>query len=100
SACWRPGPTPRSRCVGGDCGECPGCKEREGKRRDRARRRALKKGAHKTEPVLRRKVFDRDGWRCHLCGQPTNKSAVVPHPKAPTLDHVIPLSAGGDHTYA
>jgi 5-methylcytosine-specific restriction endonuclease McrA len=24
----------------------------------------------------------------------------VPHPKAPTIDHIIPLSAGGDDTKA
>jgi 5-methylcytosine-specific restriction endonuclease McrA len=25
---------------------------------------------------------------------------VVPHPKAPTIDHIVPLSAGGDDTKA
>jgi len=25
------------------------------------------------------------------------RNAVVPHPKAPTIDHVIPLSKGGTH---
>ncbi len=47
------------------------------------------------------RVFDRDGWRCQLCGKDT-----PPHrrgtryPNAPELDHRVPMSKGGGHTYA
>ncbi len=44
-------------------------------------------------------VFERDDWTCGICGEPTERGAVVPDPRAPTLDHVIPLSRGGHHTY-
>lgn len=51
------------------------------------------------ERVNRRRVFERDGWRCQICRRMTDRTAVVPHPRAPTLDHIVPVTAGGDHTY-
>ena len=39
-------------------------------------------------PVTRRAVFGRDGHRCQYCGGP-----------AESLDHVVPRSRGGDHTW-
>lgn len=51
------------------------------------------------EPINRRKVFERDKWRCQLCG---GKIRVTDewHPKQATIDHIVPLALGGDHTYA
>ena len=66
---------------------------------DRDRRRMLKRNAY-VEDVWRSKVYERDGWKCQLCGKALKRDAVVPHPKAPTLDHIIPLSKGGTHEYA
>jgi 5-methylcytosine-specific restriction endonuclease McrA len=43
------------------------------------------------------KVFEADGYRCHLCRRLTLRNTVVPHPRAPTVDHVIPLARGGTH---
>lgn len=40
-------------------------------------------------------VADRDGWLCHLCGGPVDPSASAPHPKAASVDHVLPLRRGG-----
>ena len=48
--------------------------------------------------VSRHRVFERDKWTCQLCGKRVNRKATAPHPHAPTLDHVIPLSEGGEHT--
>jgi len=47
-------------------------------------------------------IFERDGWRCQIpgCGRRVKRTAVAPHPLAPTLDHIIPRSEGGDHTRA
>jgi 5-methylcytosine-specific restriction endonuclease McrA len=61
------------------------------------RRKARQKGA-RVERVYRRRVFERDGWRCGICGGKTLKKAKHPHPKAPVLDHIIPLSKGGEHS--
>jgi len=35
--------------------------------------------------------------RCHICNKAVKRDAVVPHPLAPTIDHVIPLAVGGTH---
>lgn len=42
-----------------------------------------------------RSIFERDSWRCHLCAKPVMRDATVPHPLAPTIDHLIPVSMGG-----
>lgn len=49
------------------------------------------------EPVFRARVFERDGWVCQLCGDPVDRDAAVPHPRAVTIDHVVPLARGGKH---
>jgi 5-methylcytosine-specific restriction endonuclease McrA len=44
-------------------------------------------------------VLERDGWRCHLCGYMTRKAMRgTYHPKAPELDHIVPISKGGEHS--
>jgi 5-methylcytosine-specific restriction endonuclease McrA len=45
-------------------------------------------------------IVERDGYRCGLCCTLVTMSKVIPHPKAPTIDHIVPLSAGGDDTKA
>jgi 5-methylcytosine-specific restriction endonuclease McrA len=45
--------------------------------------------------VRRAEVFVRDAWVCLICGLPTVKARAVPHPLAPTVDHVVPLCRGG-----
>lgn len=69
-------------------------------RQDKARRqRALKRGAT-VEMVHAGKVFDRDGWRCQLCGCKTPKAKRGTYDNdAPELDHIMPLSKGGEHSY-
>lgn len=63
------------------------------------RRRAKKFGCL-YEPVSKLKVFERDGWRCYLCGCATPRHlSGTAEPSAPELEHVVPLSAGGDHSY-
>jgi 5-methylcytosine-specific restriction endonuclease McrA len=63
----------------------------------RARRLGLER-----EIVHRNKVFERDKWRCNHCQckcvRPTAKTAN--NPNSATLDHIIPISRGGPHTYA
>jgi endogenous inhibitor of DNA gyrase (YacG/DUF329 family) len=44
-------------------------------------------------------VFERDGWRCHMCGVKTPKKLRGTYEdNAPELDHIIPLAAGGEHS--
>ena len=51
------------------------------------------------ERVDRYKVFERDGWLCMICLMPVDRDAVWPDPKSVSLDHIVPLSRGGGHTY-
>lgn len=63
--------------------------------------RARKTGAA-VERVHRLKVFARDRWTCQLCGRHTPRRLLkdFKHPHAPTLDHIVPISRGGGHTWA
>ena len=49
------------------------------------------------EPINIPSIFGRDRYRCGICGEQTNPFAKVPDPRAPTLDHIIPVSKGGPH---
>lgn len=72
----------------------------EAKRTARKARKARLRGVQ-VEPVNPTRVFERDGWRCHLCGGKTVKGRRGSyHPKAPELDHIVPLAKGGPHSYA
>lgn len=33
---------------------------------------------------------------CAICGLPVDKSLKSPHPLSPSVDHIIPISKGGD----
>lgn len=43
-------------------------------------------------------IYDRDGWVCGLCRKPIDPALTWPDPGSASLDHVLPLAAGGDHT--
>jgi 5-methylcytosine-specific restriction endonuclease McrA len=43
-------------------------------------------------------VFTRDEWICGLCNLPVDRALRWPDPLSPSLDHVIPLVAGGEHS--
>jgi len=62
----------------------------------KARRRAVKRLAF-VAPVYRTRIFKRDKWTCQLCGKKVKRDAVAPHPRSPSLDHILPLSLGGTH---
>ena len=72
------------------------CCKRYGGRAGRAVRRARLRGVAR-ENIRPEEIFKRDSWRCHICGEPVERREQVPHPLAPTLDHVIPIALGGDH---
>ena len=65
-----------------------------------SRNRLTKKRTNFVERVFRSKVFRRDHWICQLCGDPTSSKWTPNDPWAPTLDHIIPIAAGGEHSYA
>lgn len=98
------------------CGECPtlfrrpygshrtvfcshACFKKNKNRRGRERRRALARGvsSERVDPI---KVFERDKWSCQICGVKTPRKLRGSYDdKAPELDHVMPISLGGAHSY-
>lgn len=57
------------------------------------RRAAIQGGDH--EPYDPADIFQRDRWRCQLCHRKLSAKP-YPHPKSATIDHIVPLSQGGD----
>lgn len=54
----------------------------------------------KCEHVDPFRVFIRDGWRCQLCGKKLKKENRGSIKEvAPELDHIVPISRGGEHSY-
>lgn len=43
-------------------------------------------------------IFERDRWRCWICGKRIGKKLRYPHPRSASIDHEVPLSLGGDDT--
>lgn len=46
-------------------------------------------------PEDRLAIYERDGWTCQLCGEPTSRRYSSSDPLSPTLDHRVPYSLGG-----
>ena len=55
-----------------------------------SRRRARVKKSYQ-EKVDRLKIAERDKWICHICGKKVNR-------KNMSIDHLIPISQGGEHS--
>jgi hypothetical protein len=102
-------PAPSSRGVCRSCGAvaehfvCDSCQQvklREARRRWKARKR----GAAQAEPYTLAQVAERDGWVCQLCrgehGKVRRKRRWNSDPQGASIDHVVPLSKGGDDTLA
>jgi hypothetical protein len=81
------------------CDTCHDLADAEQRRRAKRQRKARQRGA-RCEPYTLAEVAKRDHYHCGLCRKRVAMSRLVPHPKAPTIDHVIPLDAGGDDVKA
>lgn len=118
----RPGTaTPISFCSCGECGVsfvsrglrprrwCSDtCARRSARRTRRHRERASGVRRHRgrvgrsavVEQFSTREIAERDGWRCHICGKKVPDRLYKSRPLDPTLDHLVPVSVGGDHVKA
>ena len=83
----------RRRFCSVECGKC------YNGRIHKRKRRAEKKGNGPFHNIDPREVFERDSWTCGLCGKRVNRRLKFPNPRSASLDHIIPLSRGGPHTY-
>jgi Restriction endonuclease len=82
-------PSTRKRCD--DCRDAVLREHYQGKNR---RRRAVKRQAD-TEPYTLAEIAERDRYRCQLCRRKVNMQLKSPHPRSPSIDHVIPIVEGG-----
>lgn len=82
------------------------CCSRNRATRKTDKRRLRHSRAYKKDIPLR-KLYERDGGTCYLCGRATSfddytvnaDGYVVLGESYPTRDHVVPLAAGGEHTW-
>jgi 5-methylcytosine-specific restriction endonuclease McrA len=69
----------------------------EASRGDNHRRRvALHSGI--VEKFIDTEIFERDDYICQICFEPIYPFLRWPDPLAASLDHIIPISKGGNHT--
>lgn len=50
------------------------------------------------EKFDRFEIFERDNWICGICGEKVNRDLKHPNPLSASLDHIIPISRGGEHS--
>lgn len=95
------------------CPECRDVKYREKQRRkhgtlcERTRYANAKANGYIDWSISLDKLIQRDNGVCALCGQPVDPSAYhitsegyfVAHGAYPSIDHIVPLSRGGTHTW-
>ena len=81
------------------CAECKAAAHRKRVRIEKAARKARIRGRRR-DPIDPIAVFERDGWRCYLCGIATPKEMRGTHePSAPELEHKLAIANGGTHTW-
>lgn len=70
------------------CRDCNSTKRKEAKK--------MHKGG--VSKAKRNRIYERDNYTCQLCGEPLRMDKLNtlgtprPHPKSPTVDHIIPIS--------
>lgn len=74
------------------------CCRRSGNRNASHRRRKREKASTNREVIRLYVLANRDGWTCQICGQRVNRLSVG-WPDGPSVDHIVPLSKGGEHNY-
>ena len=71
--------------------------------KDSHRHRAKKYGCEYDPAVTLKKLIERDGLRCRICGGMCNPDdhewTEYFGPSSPTIDHIKPMALGGSHTW-
>lgn len=73
---------------------------RTGKGTEAVHRYQARKRAGEYERFNNREVFERDEWICQVCGDPVDPELRWPEVMSASLDHINPVSRGGNHTRA
>lgn len=70
------------------------------RREARAQRSRLRQAKIRNAPLIDPlAVAERDGWLCQLCGEPVDPAAPKRSRLGASIDHIVPLSRGGEHTW-
>jgi len=88
---------PASRVNSGCCSAL--CSRRHSRSMRKRAERARKRNQDHESYSLR-EIAERDGWVCHLCGKKVPDRQYARRDRDPTIDHLIPQSAGGHNTKA
>lgn len=82
------------------------CAKRARNKRKEIKRRAKIKSALVDHDITIEGLYRRDGGRCHICGLQCNwedytvrDGTVIAGDWYPSIDHVIPLAKGGEHSW-
>lgn len=75
-----------------DCELCSSCNRARWRQGHRGRARQYGVAYEDIDPFV---VFRRDSWRCQICGYKVVKK--WPSLRHATLDHIVPMSRGGEH---
>ena len=67
--------------------------------REASRKHKALKRTTQVQAINEKEVYLRDGWICQLCHKRVDKRFKHPNPMCASLDHIVPLSKGGTHTY-
>jgi len=59
------------------------------------RRKARLRGARVGTPPSLWTIYERDGGRCGICGDGVERSIRWPDQRAPSIDHIVPITRGG-----
>lgn len=74
------------------CGTCANRRRYLRNHKKRAKRNGIPEPSRRLTTA---ELGDRDGWRCHLCRRAVDRRLSGAHPKAPSVDHLVPVSDGG-----
>lgn len=91
----------KSTYIGKSPGRCDECKEQANRisRKANKKKRKAKLKTIAIDAVVDLKVFQRDKWRCKECGCKVQKKNIY-EDNAAELDHIVPISLGGPHSYS
>lgn len=81
------------------CARCKAEKLKSTRQRIKARRKMVVK-SRCIEMVVGKKVFKADRYHCWICLGVCKRQYSSSDPASPTVDHVVPLAKGGEHSYA
>lgn len=76
-------------------------RSKKGRLRDKKKKtiRRAREKCSVVEDIHPIEIFERDDYVCQLCGKPIDPIKKYPDLMSASIDHIIPVSLGGNHTY-